>query len=139
MDIFGCLPLFYDIIQNGNTHFITLANLSFTKLYILQQACKTYDVKQMNPWIYLVHPMKEGRAKSTFQTSDLKFPEQRLANYLHHDVYLIIPYDSLIVSDKKNPSIETMSTIFQYIFFIEKKICTIFYVDGGCDSIMKGE
>ena len=134
MDIFGCVPLLSDVADTKKSYLI---NLSFMYAYRLEAACLHGIAERHHPWVYEVFPAKSKKESTKYLREEEYFPEFRLATHLGRSVFVLIPFDKKTISDKRDPTIGELSDYFR-TFLVEKKIQSIFYVDGGCDSLMKG-
>lgn len=84
MDIFGCLPLYYQYVEDSNI-ILTLANLTFMDKKFLELQCQRARAKKFAPWVYEILPF--GTKNEDDQEEEKEyFPEKRLAKHLHHCV-----------------------------------------------------
>ena len=114
-DIFGCIPLFYQLKINK-----ILTNLSFTTLDLLEKLSDETHIIKLLKGFYLIPP-------GTYADSCYYFPEYELANKLNHHVYII-------------HNTNTISDILEcYKLLIKNNnIYDIFLIDGGCDVFLSG-
>ena len=133
-DIFGSLPLLYHIRTQSPETKTTLANLTFVDLDTLQQACETGKAKRVQEWVFEIQPDKQPDEQ---EDTTCYFPERWLAMQINQPVFAIVPYDKNVLSTQNDPSINELSSFFENLIR-ERNIDEIFYVDGGCDSLLTG-
>ena len=125
-DIFGCLPLYF-LLENDPHVEIFLANMSFMELNKANASCSP-----VHKWVFEIKP--DERKK---EDTNSYFPERWLSLYLKKSILAIIPYDKNTISHKNDPTIAELGFFFKN--FVQKhKINEIYYVDGGCDSLLIG-
>lgn len=134
MDLFGCLPLYYKFREQSPPIHMVFANLTFVDRKTLRNACNQKHAEQVHPWIFKVLP-DDGDMRHEDTTT--YFPERRLAVYLGRPIYAIVPYDTNTVSHKNDPRIEEFASFFSSLIQ-QEAITKIYYIDGGCDSLLKG-
>ncbi len=114
-DIFSGLPLYFDLLEQGKT--VYLANLSFTDIW--SSTAKPFGD-------YAVEVTAKTRGRENY------FPELHLARWLSNYGYksAIFAFDNLGVTQLRE-SYELLIQNFD--------IDTVILVDGGTDSLMRGD
>lgn len=123
-DIFGCLPLLYEIKDDQNKQII-LTSLSFTSVVRLKELLIQYPDKVIQICEDCFEINEGNYADDVFY-----FPEYLLANKVHLPVYVMGNY-------------ETVDKIMNFYLSIYKfkninAVNKFYLVDGGCDVLLKG-
>lgn len=124
-DIFGCLPLYFALENNPHVEMF-LANMSFVEL---NKASASGS--RVHKWVFEIQPYERKEDKNSY------FPERWLSLYLKKPILAIIPYDKNTLSHKHDPTIAELGLFFKN-FLQKHKINEVYYVDGGCDSLLIG-
>jgi hypothetical protein len=117
-DVFCGLPLYFGLIAEGKTVF--LANLSFTNLPL----ANTIDDARISPTLLKV--------TAETKSSEAYFPEKHLAEWFKNEGRVVPIYCF------KRSGVKQLLTSYQ-ILVEQLAVDTIILVDGGTDSLMRGD
>lgn len=121
-DVFGGLPLYYQIKKDNNKANIIFTNWSFTSLATLLK----YSF-EIAPGLFKVqyNPVCDPAILS----NDVYFPEWYLAKQINQPIFaLAYP-----------PSITQIIEAYHHLLNINPPVTSIYLVDGGCDVILSGK
>ena len=121
-DIFGCLPLYYDIDQNKTNVIIT--NLSFTNVNTLEELSVKYSGKVVKICDSCYEVFPGDYADNVFY-----FPEYMLAKQLNHSVCAMCDYET----------VDKIMTFYNCLLDKCNAVSAFYLVDGGSDVLLSGK
>lgn len=119
-DVFGCLP-HYLKMRSLPDHEVTLINYTFTDRELLRKRAT-----QLATILFRVDPV----STASWLTTQVYFPEQRLANELHVPVYAIL-------ANYVDTRIELVVEAYRHLI-AGRTIDELMLVDCGSDALLTG-